>query len=634
MDSKELRNKYLDFFREKGHAIIQSASLIPENDPTVLFTTAGMHPLVPFLMGEPHPLGKRLADVQKCIRTVDFENIGDDTHLTFFEMLGNWSLGDYFKKEAIEWSYEFLTKVLGFEPEKLHVTCFAGDEDAPKDDFSAEVWESLGIPKERIYFLPKEDNWWGPAGETGPCGPDTEMFIDTGREKCSPECMPGCGCGKYFEIWNDVFMEYNKKKDGTFEKLKQQNVDTGMGVERTIAMMNGKNSVYEIETFVPIVSKIKELANVQNPDKEQERAIRIIADHTRSATFVLGDDKAIVPSNLDQGYILRRFLRRSVRYGKLLGIEGNFLTEISKIVIDVFGDVWEELSRNKEFILKQIELEEDRFQKALQEGLKRAEKIFESKAPIAEDKYKKIMGNENKKETFRKLYADKKEGAPFEGVDVTTKEILDATVSGEQAFRLFQSYGFPIEMIVELAQAKNLFVDIEDFEREFKKHQELSRVGAEKRFKGGLSDASDQTTKLHTATHLLNEALRKVLGKNDIVQKGSNITPERLRFDFNFDRKLTDEELKAVEDMVNEKIEQGLDVVREEMSPEDAMAKGAQGQFGEKYGEKVSTYKIGDFSFEICGGPHVKNTSDMGHFRIKKEQSVAAGVRRIKAVLE
>ncbi len=634
MDSKELRKKYLDFFREKGHAIVQSASLIPENDPTVLFTTAGMHPLVPFLMGEPHPLGKRVADVQKCIRTVDFENIGDDTHLTFFEMLGNWSLGDYFKKEAIEWSYEFLTKVLGFEPEKLHVTCFAGDEDAPKDDFSAEVWASLGIPKERIYFLPKEDNWWGPAGETGPCGPDTEMFIDTGREKCSPDCMPGCSCGKYFEIWNDVFMEYNKKKDGTFEKLKQQNVDTGMGVERTIAMMNGKNSVYEIETFVPIVSKIKELANVQNPDKEQERAIRIIADHTRSATFVLGDDKAIVPSNLDQGYILRRFLRRSVRYGKLLGIEGNFLTKIAKIVIDVFSDVWEELSRNKEFILKQVELEEDRFQKALQEGLKRAEKIFESKAPIAEDKYKKIMGNENKKEIFRKLYEEKKEGTPFEGVDVTTKEILDATIGGEEAFKLFQSYGFPIEMIVELAQAKNLFVDIEDFEREFKKHQELSRVGAEKRFRGGLSDASEQTTKLHTATHLLNEALRKVLDKNDIVQKGSNITPERLRFDFNFDRKLTDEELKAVEDLVNEKIEQGLDVVREEMTPDEAMAKGAQGQFGEKYGEKVSTYKIGDFSFEICGGPHVKNTSEIGHFKIKKEQSVAAGVRRIKAVLE
>ncbi len=587
MNSEELRKAYLEFFREKEHSIIESASLIPEHDPTVLFTTAGMHPLVPYLLGEPHPLGKRLANVQKCIRTVDIDNVGDDTHLTFFEMLGNWSLGDYFKKDAIEWSYEFLTKVLGFNPDNLYITCFAGDNDAPKDETSAEVWMSLGLPKERIFFLPKEDNWWGPAGETGPCGPDTEMFIDTGREKCSPECMPGCDCGKYFEIWNDVFMEYNKKKDGTFEKLKQQNVDTGMGVERTVAMMNGKKTVYEIESFVPIVNKIKELAKIINPDEKQEKSIRIITDHARSITFILGDDKAIIPSNVDQGYILRRFIRRSIRHGLSLGIDCEFLTQLAEIVIDIYRKQYDELGRNKHFILSEIEKEDMKFRNALTKGLKEFEKISKGK-----------------------------------------KEL-----SGEDAFLLFQSYGFPFEMTKELCEEKGIKVDRESFEKEYERHRQLSREGAEKRFKGGLSDASEMTVKLHTATHLLNEALRKVVS-GDIVQKGSNITTERLRFDFNFDRKLTPEELKKVEELVNEKIEEGLPVVREEMTVEEAKAKGAQAMFGEKYGEKVSTYKIGDFSFEICGGPHVKNTAELGHFRIKKEESIAAGVRRIKAVLE
>jgi len=587
MDSKELKQKYLDFFKARGHKIINSASLIPEHDPTVLFTTAGMHPLVPFLLGQPHPLGKRLADVQKCIRTGDIEDVGDDFHLTFFEMLGNWSLGDYFKKEAIEWSHEFLTKVLKFNPEKLSVTCFAGDDDAPKDEESAKIWMSLGIPKERIYFLPKSDNWWGPAGEVGPCGPCTEMFIDTGKKKCSSECRPGCKCGKYFEIWNDVFMEYNKTKEGKFEKLKQRNVDTGMGVERTVATLTGKNSVYEIETFLPIMNRIKELSKIQNPDKKQERSMRIITDHIRAITFILGDDKAIVPSNVDQGYVLRRLIRRSIRHGLLLELDYEFLTQLAEIVINIYGDQYEELQRNKHFILNEIEKEDKKFRNTLTKGLRE----------------------------FEKLTKDKK------------------IISGKEAFLLFQSYGFPIEMTKELCTEKSIAVDEKGFAAEYEKHKALSRVGAEKRFKGGLADASEQTVKLHTATHLLNEALRQVLSK-DIVQKGSNITPERLRFDFNFDRKLTPEEIKKIEDLVNEKIKAALPVVREEMGVEEAKKRGAQAEFGAKYGEKVSVYTIGKFSCEICMGPHVKNTSELGHFKIIKEEGVAAGVRRIKAVLE
>lgn len=588
MEAKELKKKYFEFFKEKNHQLISSASLIPEHDPTVLFTTAGMHPLVPYLMGEKHSLGERLVDVQKCIRTGDIDEVGDASHLTFFEMLGNWSLGDYWKKEAIEWSFEFLTskKWLGLDKNKIYVTVFSGDEDAPKDEESVYIWKSLGIPKEKIFYLPKKDNWWGPAGSTGPCGPDTEMFYDTGKEKCGKECKPGCNCEKYFEVWNDVFMQYNKTKEGKYVPLKQKNVDTGMGVERTAAMLQGKNTVYEIETFVPIMEKIKELAKIGQYNEKQELSVRIIADHIRAATFILGDNRRIAPSNLDQGYILRRFIRRSIRHGNLLGIEKEFLSKLAEIVVDTHKEDYDELEKNKNFILKEMKKEDEKFRQTLEKGLHKFEKMSNNKE-----------------------------------------------ISGKDAFLLFQSYGFPLEMTEELAKEKGIILDKEGFEKEFKKHQELSRVGAEKRFKGGLADSSEESKRLHTATHLLNEALRKVISK-DIVQKGSNITPERLRFDFNFEGKLTEGEIKKVEDLVNQKIKEAIPVKREEMSLEEAKKRHAQGLFEHKYANRVSVYTIGDFSIEICGGPHVKNTQDIGKFKIIKEESSAAGIRRIKAVLE
>ncbi|MEK6868607.1 MAG: alanine--tRNA ligase [Nanoarchaeota archaeon] len=583
MKARELKKKYFEFFKEKKHKLISSASLIPEHDPTVLFTTAGMHPLVPYLMGEKHPLGKRLVDVQKCIRTGDIEEVGDASHLTFFEMLGNWSLGDYWKKEAIEWSFEFLTskKWLGLDRNNLHVTVFAGDKDAPKDEESAKIWKSLGIPEERIFYLPKKDNWWGPAGSTGPCGPDTEMFYDTGKEKCGKECKPGCGCGKYFEVWNDVFMQYNKTKDGKYVPLKQQNVDTGMGVERTAAMLQGKNTVYEIETFAPIMEKIQIEAKEQNA-----RSMRIIADHLRASAFILAEK--VAPSNLDQGYVLRKLIRRSIRHSRLLGIgRENFTSEIAKIVIDTYKNDYAGLNKNKGFILEELEKEEKKFKKTLETGLREFNKLIKQ----------------------------------------------DSGITGKEAFILFSSYGFPWEMTQELAEEEGLKVDKSDFEKEFKKHQDLSRAGAEKRFKGGLADSSEESKRLHTATHLLNEALRKAISK-DIIQKGSNITQERLRFDFNFDRKLTAEEIRKVEDLVNKKIKEAIPVKREEMGLEEAKKRHAQGLFEHKYANRVSVYSIGDFSIEICGGPHVKNTEELGRFKIIKEESSAAGVRRIKAVLE
>ena len=583
MKAKDLKNKYFEFFKEKGHKLITSASLIPEHDPTVLFTTAGMHPLVPYLMGEKHPLGKRLADVQKCIRTVDIDEVGDASHLTFFEMLGNWSLGDYWKKDAIEWSFEFLTskKWLGLDKDRLYVTVFAGDEDAPRDEESAGVWKSLGIPEERIFYLPKKDNWWGPAGSTGPCGPDTEMFYDTGKEKCGKGCKPGCGCGKYFEVWNDVFMQYNKTKDGKYVPLQQKNVDTGMGVERTAAMLQGKSTVYEIETFAPIMEKIQSEAREQNI-----KSMRIIADHLRASTFILAEK--VAPSNLDQGYVLRRLIRRSIRHFRLLGIERENLTlEIAKIVIDTYKKDYAELNENKNFILEELEKEEKKFKKTLETGLREFNKLIKQ----------------------------------------------DLRITGKEAFTLFSSYGFPWEMTQELAEEKGLKIDKSEFEKEFKRHQNLSRAGAEKKFKGGLADSSEESKRLHTATHLLNEALRRVVSK-DIVQKGSNITPERLRFDFNFGRKLTEEEIKKVEDIVNKKIKEAILVKREEMSLEEAKKRHAQGMFEHKYADRVSVYSIGDFSVEICGGPHVRNIEELGKFKIIKEESSAAGIRRIKAVLE
>ncbi len=583
--AKKLVEAYLRFFKEKKHAIIPSSSLIPEHDPTVLFTTAGMHPLVPFLLGQPHPLGKRLANNQKSLRTDDIEEVGDASHHTFFFMLGNWSLGDYFKKEAIEFSFEFLTskKWLGLPKEKIYVTCFAGDKDAQRDEESAKNWEKVGIPKGRIYFLPKKDNWWGPAGKTGPCGPDTEMFFDTGREKCGKECKPGCGCGKYFEIWNDVFMEYNKTAEGKFEKLKQQNVDTGMGVERTVAVLNGLQSDYETELFKPIMQKIKGLSHSFN-----ERSARIIADHLRAVVFVLGEGKGIVPSNVEQGYVLRRLIRRSVRHARLLGIEGKFCNEIAKKVIEIYSDEWPELKKNSGLIFKELEAEEEKFARVLGEGIKVVEKIF------------------------------RKEGK----------------VSGKDAFLLYQSFGFPLEMTVEIAKEKGLSIDRAEFEREFERHQEISRQAAAGKFKSGLADHSETAVRMHTATHLLHAALRKVLGEH-VQQKGSNITPERLRFDFSHPEKVTEEQLRKAEKLVNEAIAKGIDVKRQEMKLDEARKKGALAFFESKYvPEKVSVYSIGDVSKEVCAGPHVQNTKEIGKFKIVKEEAVSAGVRRIKAVIE
>lgn len=589
MKAKELKELFQRFYESKNHKRIASASLIPENDPSVLFTTAGMHPLVPFLLGQPHPLGKRLCNYQLCIRTGDIDEVGDNSHLTFFEMLGNWSLGDYFKEDAIKWSYEFLTgkEWLNLPVEKLAFTCFKGDHNSPKDEEASKIWLSLGISEKRIAFLPKEDNWWGPAGETGPCGPDTEMFYWTGSEPAPEVFNPKDK--NWVEIWNDVFMQYNKNKDGTFSPLNQKNVDTGLGVERVAMVLQGKTNVYEIESFTPITAKIKELAEIKQITEQVQKSIRIIADHTRASVFILGDHRGVTPSNIDQGYILRRFIRRIVRHLRLIGADSKepLTPEIAKVVIDIHSDEYPLLNQKKEHILKELAKEENKFKETLDKGLKVFERL-----------------------TFSNKHLTK-----------------------EEAFLLFQSFGFPIEMTEELAKEKGITVDVEGFNQEFMKHQELSRAGAEKKFKGGLSDSSEMTTKLHTATHLLNEALRKVLGK-EIKQKGSNITPERLRFDFNFDRKLSPEELKEIEHLVNKIINEGIDVLREEMPYEEAKKVGAQAEFGAKYPEIVSVYSIGDFSKEICGGPHVQNTKELGTFKIQKEESSAQGVRRIKAVLE
>ena len=594
MTADELRNKYIEFFKSKNHTVIQGKSLIPENDPTVLFTTAGMHPLVPFLLGEEHPAGKRLVNYQKCIRTGDIESVGDPTHLTFFEMLGNWSLGDYFKEEAITMSYEFLTseKWLGLDRNKLSVTVFEGDDEVPRDEEAAAVWKSLGIPEERIYFLPREDNWWATGSGRGPCGPDTEMFIDTGIDACGPDCRPGCHCGKYFEIWNDVFMQYNQQEDGSYAQLSRKCVDTGMGVERTITMLQGKKSVYETELFIPIIAKLEELSGIKygdNPGTDQ--SIRVISDHIKTSTFILGDERGVTPSNVGQGYILRRLIRRAVRHGRKLGIETNFLSKVSEIVLDMYRDVHPVIIENKSKVLDELSREEDKFFATLKKG----EAEFEKLLPNLMKNPKKIM-------------------------------------PGRVAFRLYDTFGFPIELTEELAEEHGMTVDRDGFDEAFKKHQELSKKGAEQSFKGGLADHSMMTTALHTATHLLHKALHIVLGDH-VMQKGSNITPERLRFDFSHPDKMTDEQIAEVEKIVNEQIEKDLPVSMEVMSIEDAEKAGAFAFFGEKYEEKVKVYSIGGFSKEVCGGPHVGHTGEMGRFKIKKEQSSSAGVRRIRAVL-
>lgn len=595
LNANELRNLFLDFFQKQGHTLISGQSLIPENDPTVLFTTAGMHPLVPYLLGEPHPAGRRLCNVQKCIRTGDIDAVGDASHLTFFEMLGNWSLGDYFKEEAITWSFQFLTSpdYLDFRPDQLYVTVFEGNDNVPADNDSANTWKRLGIDERHIFFLPMEDNWWGPAGKTGPCGPDTEMFVDTGRPACGPACRPGCGCGKFFEIWNDVFMQYNKTAEDVYVPLKQHNVDTGMGVERTAAMLQGKHSVYETELFQPIITAIADASGKAfDASPEITRAFRVIADHLRSAVFIIGDEHGIVPGNLGQGYVLRRLIRRAVRHAKQLGLPAGFSRSIADTIITEYQIAYPELSHNRENILRELLTEEEKFEKTLGQGMHELDKALEQ-------------------------------------LQAHAQKVL----SGRVAFRLYDTYGFPLEFTDEICRERGLTVDQPGFDKAFAKHQEISRQGADKAFKGGLADNSAAVTQLHTATHLLHRALQIVLGDH-VRQKGSNITAERLRFDFSHPAKMTPEEIQRTEALVNETIGRALPVTMEVTDLETAKKKNAMALFAAKYGEQIKLFSIGDFSVEVCGGPHVANTSELGRFRIVKEEASSAGVRRIRAVLE
>jgi alanyl-tRNA synthetase len=604
MTANELRQKYLNFFQEKNHAAISSASLIPENDPTVLFTTAGMHPLVPYLLGEKHPTGNRLTNSQKCIRTDDIDEVGDATHHTFFEMMGNWSLGDYFKKEAIDFSWEFLTssKWLNLDKNRLAVSVFKGDEDAPYDEEAYKIWQEIfsknNIPEARIAKLPKKNNWWGPAGLTGPCGPDSEMFYWAGEADKVPASFNDDN-DLWVEIWNDVFMQYNKLADGSFELLKKPNVDTGLGLERVLAVINGKSDNYQTELFSGLINKIEELSNKKyGIDKETDKSMRIIADHIKAAACIIGDDKGITPSNTDQGYVVRRLIRRAIRHGRQLGIEKKYWTkEVAEMAIAVYKNIYNELEKNKHSILENLDKEEEKFIRTLEKGL------------------------------------------------IEFKKISIADINGEAAFNLYQSYGFPIEITEELAQESGIKVDRKRFEEELKKHQDLSRTASAGKFKGGLADSSEETTKLHTAAHLLLAALRKVLGEQ-VTQKGSNITSERLRFDFAYSEKMTPEQIKETEDLVNWAIIANFPVVCEELSLEEAKNRGAMGVFDSKYGERVKVYTASKltadgtpdinsaFSQEICGGPHVDNTGILGKFKIQKEESSSAGVRRIKAILQ
>lgn len=594
LSADELREAYLSFFESKGHKRIPGASVIPENDPTVLFTTAGMHPLVPYLMGQmPHPAGMRLTDVQKCVRTGDIDAVGDSAHLTFFEMLGNWSLNDYFKPEAIAWSFEFLTTKLGFDPKDIYVTVFEGEEGIPRDDEAIALWKQQGLPDDHIFPLPREDNWWGPAGTTGPCGPDTEMFIDTGKPKCGPDCRPGCHCGKFIEIWNNVFMQYNKTAEGNFEPLGRHNVDTGMGVERTVCMLSGLPTVFDTEIFAPIMAKIDELSTIQPSDPELAlRARRIVADHMRTATFILCDPKGgVKPGNIGANYVLRRLIRRAVRYSRFLGIAPGFTVKLAEVICEKYKHVYPELAENLATCMSDLETEENRFNQTLDKG-----------------------------------------AAMFAKVAQQLKAHNQTQISGKTAFKLYDTFGYPLEMTLELAKEEGLEVDVAGFEEANRKHQELSRTTSAGSFKAGLQDNSEVVTRMHTATHLLHAALHKVLGPT-ANQKGSNITAERLRFDFTWAEKMTDSQIAEVEKLVNEWIEQGIEVTKKLTTVEEAKAEGALALFGAKYGEQVSLYTIGEVSKEICCGPHVGNTKELGSFKIQKEQSSSAGVRRIKAVI-
>ena len=584
MKAIEIRNKYLNFFKKHGHAVIPSASLIPENDPSVLFTTAGMQPLVPYLLGEKHPSGTRLTDYQKCLRTNDIEEVGDNRHLTYFEMLGNWSLGDYFKEESIQMSFDFLTKELQIPVEKLSVTVFAGDDDCPRDEVAAECWKKAGILDGHIYYYGKDDNWWI-AGEEGPCGPDTEMFYDTGKPACGPDCQPSCDCGKYVEIWNNVFMEYFKSKDGKYSKLAQRNVDTGLGLERMTMLLQGKETPFDTELFKPVMDKLSELQKVDNIESR-----RIIAEHLRSSMMVISDGGR--PSNVDRGYILRRLIRRMVRHMNKLQINLEEISTLIDINVENLKEMYPDLAKNQELIKNVIIEEKNKFVKTLAHG----EKEFE-----------KEMNN--------------------------AKEQGKTKIDGKVVFKLYDTYGFPPEVTSELAQENNMTVDMKEFDELFKAHQEKSRMGSEQKFKGGLAEQNDTTIAYHTATHLLNAALKVVLGP-ETHQRGSNITVDRMRFDFNCDHKMTDEEKKQTEDLVNEWIQDAIPVTVEEMKKDEAVKSGAECMFIEKYPDVVTVYTIGNVSKELCGGPHVKNTSELGKFKIKKEEASSAGVRRIKAILE
>ena len=583
MKAVEIRNKFLEFFKKHNHTIIPSAPLIPENDPSVLFTTAGMQPLVPYLLGEKHPGGKRIADYQKCVRTVDIDSVGDNRHLTYFEMLGNWSLGDYFKKDAIAMSYKFLTEELGIDPEKLSVTCFAGDADAPKDIEAFEAWNNAGIPEERICFYGKEDNWWI-AGEEGPCGPDTEMFLDTGKPACSENCQPSCNCGKYVEIWNNVFMEYYKSKDG-IKKLEQKNVDTGLGLERMAMLLQKVETPFDTELFKPVMEELEKLEKI-----DDIKSRRIVAEHLRSSIMIIADGGR--PSNIDRGYVLRRLIRRMTRHMSKLQIDLENISDLIGLTINNLNEMYPELQTKRDIIKNVIIEEKDKFIKTLGHGEKEFEKVINK------------LEQEN-------------------------KNVID----GKTIFKLYETYGFPPEITADLAQEKGYKIDLTEFDKLFKEHQEKSRLGSEQKFKGGLAEQNEITTAYHTATHLLHQALRNVLGDH-VKQSGSNITTERLRFDFSHPEKMTPEQIKQVEDIVNEQIKRDLNVVSEEMPLEEAKKSGAIGLFENKYGDTVKVYTIGDFSKEICGGPHVKHTGELGHFKIKKEESSSAGIRRIKAILE
>ena len=583
MKAIEIRNKFLEFFKKHNHTIIPSAPLIPENDPSVLFTTAGMQPLVPYLLGEKHPGGKRIADYQKCVRTVDIDSVGDNRHLTYFEMLGNWSLGDYFKKDAIAMSYKFLTEELGIDPEKLSVTCFSGDADAPKDIEAFEAWKNAGIPEERIYFYGKEDNWWI-AGEEGPCGPDTEMFLDTGKPACSENCQPSCNCGKYVEIWNNVFMEYYKSKDG-IKKLEQKNVDTGLGLERMAMLLQKVETPFDTELFKPVMEELEKLEKI-----DDIKSRRIVAEHLRSSIMIIADGGR--PSNIDRGYVLRRLIRRMTRHMSKLQIDLENISDLIDLTINNLNEMYPELQTKRDIIKNVIIEEKDKFIKTLGHGEKEFEKVINK------------LEQEN-------------------------KNVID----GKTIFKLYETYGFPPEITADLAQEKGYKIDLTEFDKLFKEHQEKSRLGSEQKFKGGLAEQNEITTAYHTATHLLHQALRNVLGDH-VKQSGSNITTERLRFDFSHPEKMTPEQIKQVEDIVNEQIKRDLNVVSEEMPLEEAKKSGAIGLFENKYGDTVKVYTIGDFSKEICGGPHVKHTGELGHFKIKKEESSSAGIRRIKAILE